>query len=704
MIILFDLALLLLILPNRMVWMPLALIAVALTALFCFKTLGRAFSPKQAMRQPVFIRICSVLITARFVCSFFLRWRVSPKVAALAASLHASPSLLVLLAGVLLFLPALFAVLAFFAAVNPWLDREGKRGKFLAWLASREKSGKESAVLATGSAVAFFLSQTMLVLWANTDNYRISLVLNGIFSEENYCIFLHPAVAYVVKAIDRLLPHADGFVLLLEVLLMTGFWCIFYLLFRVTKKSTALLTVVSVIILNYSINLLHAAFTLAAMLLTGIGFLLVYAYVREKAGLPFVFIGSLLVIFGSFWRFNAFLLVTPYIALVIAADAIRSVKEKTNVSKYLTKTLCCLVPLFLLCGIGRYATLRFNAQEAYSYGIAYNEHRSNLYDYKTADYDEVRDELERIGVSENDYEMLKSLIICDTDVIDRDYLQTVSEIGKLPTNDKISTFFKTEIVTTLIKIKFEPMFYYVSFLLFAYALFFLLCTKGDVLTKLEVAASFAGTVLILVYFAYDGHLPVYMMKGLTCCSWLVLFSAFVLNGVSFDGVKRSKRFSFALTLILISFTLDAFAYTGVGTKSVFDTSLNAKDYDGCEQSWMEAIDASNDTVFIWGVPDRNRMLEESMQKSGKLVDREFLRHNILDGEWTYAQPYFVDLLESADIGNPVKALFRREHTYYVAKEERANTVLTYVREHYDEDIAAEQVGCVGEVPVWRYVK
>ena len=153
-----------------------------------------------------------------------------------------------------------------------------------------------------------------------------------------------------------------------------------------------------------------------------------------------------------------------------------------------------------------------------------------------------------------------------------------------------------------------------------------------------------------------------------------------------------------------SHALNWFAGFRLQTKPYNCLAVNARNYDYYEQDSLDRIDNTPDAVFVWGVGDRNEVLTSRMQTGSKLVDNEFLRHNILDGEWTYGQLYFNDLLKASGIVNPLKALTEREHVYYISGSERSNLILKYIQEHYYPDCSVEQVGTIEDIPVWKFNK
>ena len=55
-------------------------------------------------------------------------------------------------------------------------------------------------------------------LYANVDNFNISLITNGLYGEDTYTYYLHPWLCSLIGIIARAVPSADGYVLLLHIL------------------------------------------------------------------------------------------------------------------------------------------------------------------------------------------------------------------------------------------------------------------------------------------------------------------------------------------------------------------------------------------------------------------------------------------------------------------------------------------------------
>ena len=105
-------------------------------------------------------------------------------------------------------------------------------------------------------------------------------------------------------------------------------------------------------------------------------------------------------------------------------------------------------------------------------------------------------------------------------------------------------------------------------------------------------------------------------------------------------------------------------------------------------------------LFLWATSSKGMRYH---MENGKLMDRQFVSHNLDDGGWTYGQPYLEKLLQNINAPNPAEALIERENTYYV--DEKPLMILELLQSHYGVDIRMRQVGLLcGELPYWQFYR
>jgi hypothetical protein len=190
-----------------------------------------------------------------------------------------------------------------------------------------------------------------------------------------------------------------------------------------------------------------------------------------------------------------------------------------------------------------------------------------------------------------------------------------------------------------------------------------------------------------------------LIQTLVLAVWCVIVSIALLENWENKKVPAAEIMVFdAIFVLLIGAHLIG---NGSDSGNLF-ASLQAKE-SGISD--IVELDESEDTVYIWGVYDYDSIVGAKFFYRQELPSEEFVAHNLVDGEWEYGQPYYVDYLHRIGLDNPMQALLNREHTYYVASEERCQMVLTFLQEHYDSNVVVENVGMAEDIlPVWKFSK
>jgi hypothetical protein len=377
----------------------------------------------------------------------------------------------------------------------------------------------------------------------------------------------------------------------------------------------------------------------------------------------------------------------PFIALMIITDII--VLGKQEWKSYLKRLVCMVLPVLVLCGVVVGIKNVNDSSSLYSAGIAYNSARGTLVDYPQKDWEEIEDQLLEQGVSENDYNMVCSLILADTDVVNTEYMEDIADVSQQTSAEKLKDFIKDGAYQELQTIASSRVILaQIILIIFLLGMFF--CSDLNIYRKLELTLCLPGAILIICYFTYAGHCPAYVIQTILLGVWCV-FSSVLL-----EKKMESKK----VNIIVVILLANMFFYTPSSYSSNLFASFTAKTSQITD---IVELDESDDTVYIWGVYDYDSVIKKSaFFKEHKLLSKEFTYHNLVDGEWQYGQPYYIDYLNTIGIDNPMQSLLYRDHTYYVANDERCQMVLTFLQEHYDENVVVSYIGEVEEVPVWQF--
>lgn len=178
-------------------------------------------------------------------------------------------------------------------------------------------------------------------------------------------------------------------------------------------------------------------FTKTAGVLTAAGALTVLWAHYEKKSIGYSIYGLLLVVLGSFYRLKIFYAVAAVFCCCVFAILADNVfrfgwkRLSGSLKELFTIRNVCLVLALLICVFGcnhLSGKLIMESDEEIAYYKEYNHLRSSLVDYPLPEYEEAQGEFEKLGVSENDYEMLKNWYFDDQGFGDKDTFQGIVDI------------------------------------------------------------------------------------------------------------------------------------------------------------------------------------------------------------------------------------------------------------------------------------
>lgn len=646
------------------------------------------FKIKQIKKEKS-IMITTYLVDIIIILLFYIRWLPSGMVAAVASKIHLDNWLFLLICSVVLGVLAFRGLNCFIVLIINYFTHLSNRN-LVKWLKKGSVSLKERFGISFILSILLWGLQGQLPIYTDIDNYGISMILNGVYDADNYCCFVSPILAKMVSAVDRIIPTADGFVILME---LTMFAAICLLLFTLLSfgvhKINLLLIWLLLVVCNFNLNIFHINFTVYSGILTCIALIGLYAFVRKKVGYITGFISATIFFMGALLRFNAQLLFVPFIVLAVLAEFICGRKA---VIPYLKRMATVIILIVLCMGGSKIAAGIVSSSDIYSAAVDFNSARSRLFDYPLADWDMVNGKLEEAGISKNDYYSIQDTILADTDIITTEYMQQIHDIaGEEGENIWGTLADKMDDVWYMIH---SNMLIYLQVVCLVLILFWLLLFSNcTIMRALELLSAYMGTIVIVLYFAAIGRIPDRIVQTILFADWFIVGSVLLTEKWEYDiSIKNVRQ-------LLFGFVTSAaiFSYIGIDkieAGSVLD-SLTAKTGQ-CDEQLI-----SNEVKYVWSTYDYNTYIAESYWKNNKLPSANFMNSNITDGKWVYGQVCYNNYLSAVGLDNPMTALLN-DNVYYIGKRERCEMILTFLQEHYDSDITVQEIDSVIGIPIWKF--
>lgn len=524
------------------------------------------------------------------------------------------------------------------------------------------------------------------------DDLGISIVLSGLYPDGGQCLFTNAVLNGIIYQLNIAIPELNWFLVIERLAVTVAFFSFCYILLRHAPLGLSLACIGFVAYFIMPKCTLGSNFTVVAALCVATGELCCCSGIMRGAPSSCV-AGTILVTLGFMWRALVLLLSAPFLALAFAGLLVRLGRGRFQRTKALVvRALVCMIAVGLCVG----GALAFDkavwAEPKWADWLEYNDARYALVDYPMSDYDEVRDELASIGISESDYWLMRNWITADPDYITSDLLMEVSDIAREPVADRsLSAVFLAE-GRHLVK---SPL---LTVSLTCIAACALLLGRKRVLAT--VVLSLGGAFAACVLFRYTGRLPARVEYSTWLLSLLPILVAFLamrppaLVATRSVGDRRIK----ASALIGMMFALLCI----VGLMLKWASSFNVERIDQFEKS--SAFVESNDlvqrftepgVVYVWDTTTFTQL--EKQLKYRHLPPASFMGSTTFMGGWTQGSPLVRAHNAEMGIPNPIRGLIERPDTYFVTRRKEAIEQLTrYLREHYSKDAKAE---VVDEVPL-----
>ena len=90
-----------------------------------------------------------------------------------------------------------------------------------------------------------------------------------------------------------------------------------------------------------------------------------------------------------------------------------------------------------------------------------------------------------------------------------------------------------------------------------------------------------------------------------------------------------------------------------------------------------------------------------LKRGGKLPTRRILEHHIPLGDWTSGQPYWTEFLARIRHPNPLRDLVEKDNVYIMSD---SDYILSFLREHYGEDIVLTEAGEVNGKTAYKVTR
>jgi len=521
-------------------------------------------------------------------------------------------------------------------------------------------------------------------LHSGIDNYLMSNVKANVYSDNSYCLYLGAILNYLLSAIARLLPNSDCFALMRILFTILGLSWLGWIFYKADNNTSKLLvSYIGIITVCKLFDLGRCNFTITAALFTVIGFVSLSYYIGRRTNISGLVLGAVYLFLGYQWRSKAFFLVIPFVALSALFYLIKSRKNGFNIGK---KRFSAVIIAVIVCfSLAMGVQLITGNSEVSQDNVSYNNARTLMVDYPNYNYSEIEKELSSMGVSENDYLAIDSMILCDREIVTSEYLGEIANVSQYREHNLVALL---EIINYHAKNLTYTAYLSIAFLMIVTTA---VSVKNSELS-LELILSVLGCAVLIVALIIMGRITDWVIKALVIYAFLPL----LLHYPKIEAGRYSAVIIFAVCLFSLSLLNSFFSGALFNPINTFSAKVDN------ERSEMARF-CDNSNNYVWDVYSLDDAILSTYGKAGKLLPKDFIDNNIADGEWTYGQDYYNEYLDRNAMENPMKSLLYEDSWYYVGGEDRCRIIETWLQEHYDENAAAVIVDRYNDVPIWSFV-
>lgn len=521
--------------------------------------------------------------------------------------------------------------------------------------------------------------------------------------------FISPYLSLLLSALYFYIPNIAWWTWLAfaggAILLWLGYYIIQkrYEGFFVYAASIIWFVIVGISII-YKINFTR---TSTAYALAGGLLILMGAYDISKKKIKKIILyssGFILVLIGAMIRFQAALLILPFMGIVFfCGQEIENIQQikKCFCKAWIVSFMRSLIPLLsvTICIIFLYGFNEYywNTHPEWKAFNTYNSTRSTIADYVEyyPTWDEAEDEYKALGLkSENDLDMLFGFVfVGDTDVFSLETLEGITEL-KNQSLDIVRRLYRMfeKVVNMLVEGK-----VLIWLGLFLVILRYYIGKKRYLPSLLCCLYSIA----ILFLFSFLGRMMLRVWEPtLMCCMGILLFyfttdkHGAIRNCVEVSGIsyKRKRTPLFTILIRDYVFIIGAICILAISTGvfdriSQFQFPSYATDRDKMMRERAEYINSTPEKIYLLSWPLIHHPPTPGFFGMWEPLPENYLKNCFALSNWDARTPYNLNMLETLDIKNPAEALITRTDTYSDYEER----LYRFFKEHYNENITVSKV-------------
>ncbi len=570
----------------------------------------------------------------------------------------------------------------------------------------------------------FFLIMILVfceVKYEVSDDFVMASILSGAYGGElnPHMIFINVLWGYFLMPLYRIFPGISWYLIGQLFLCFLSFTAVTYMLLERLEIWMAL--VLSVVFITSFSNdaYILVQFTKTASLAVMSGSLLFLwgvFHLRDKQRRKIVISGGFLVLAGSLIRYNSIYIAGGFILGIVIIEFVRMfLKQRKEIFGKGIKIAAIGMILIFAVQSGRWIDKAiYNSDKEYNYFKEYNAARANIVDWPDYGYWMGELEYKEMGLSEQDYFMMRTWNFADNKVFNLGVLESAGEkLKEIHSEVSISITSKVEEIKSRGYLLYPVVWACIILLVLSIVL-------NKTIWWTSLAACCVGG-MYLVYFFVSGRVVYRVEYAVFSCVFLAIIYFFEKEGCKDLCYKQEVRQACAILVVLcmglqILLDLPNHSIQSMSGKEyeeyVEDMFYKSWDYDsrrygakaykkdGYKELNEEMRSDSEKFYFM----DFNTTIQTLyfQYSPWKTLPKQYYKNKVYMTGITSGYPEVVKILEKNDISNPMESLVEKD--VYVIDNLYIDAKLEYIKKHYYPNARVVLYKEIDGYKIWKFYK
>ena len=586
---------------------------------------------------------------------------------------------------------------------------------------------KNSRILHSNIFLSIFINTLFLVCilifcdikYEVSDDFVMASIISGAYGNgyNPHLIFINILWGYMLLPFYYFFQGVSWYLIAQLFLCLISFILISYMFLAKLSKSEALmLTILLLTFFGDDVYILVQFTKTAALAVMGGGIVFLWC-LFENRDWKLKILSAIICLLGTLVRFNTIYIAGGFLLLLIIAEFARCFIQ--NRKKFIKRLYSIILPgILIICavfGMKGIDTYIYNQNPEYSYFREYGKARAAIVDASDYGYWTYKEELDKIGITENDYSLLRTWNFSDPEYFTIEKLQRVGEIiSEYKKNIGISK------ETVLENMQQRGIWRYPACI----ALVILLVLSIVFIKRWWLSLCSAVVTILYICYFFAIERIVYRVEfcvllcGFLCISYLWDKSVIQSN---LSSIETRRICAIIISVCLLAEALVFYpdrSYLEVTNETrkgyVEDVFYNSWDYDARryrkdvsknkpENGLIKEIEANKDNFYFLDFQTTVQTLYYEWD-SFQAVSENFYQNVAYFAGVMTEFPDYNSVLKKNNVDNPMKSLVE-DNVYLVDSDEKTlQYKVEYLREHYYPDASAELYKTVDGYQIWKISK